>query len=139
MVTRIVSYPPLGQTTVVQEKQVESPVSNKFQELITSKVELILCIELEKAEVKAESLEAVLWHSGVNGQWTELPFKHLTDVADVRIARRLNKRGPKSPTNCYLARHPCGLGPTTHMQLPFLHIVNGGQASPDTLYIALPS
>lgn len=99
----------------------------------------MLCIEIQAAEVKAESWEAVLWHSGVNGQWTELPFKHLTNVADVRIARRLNKRGPKSPTNCCLAQHPYSLEPATVMQLPLLHIVDGGKASTDTLHIALPS
>lgn len=98
----------------------------------------MLCIELQAAEVKAESWEAVLWHSGADGQWTELPFKHLTDVADVRIARRLNKRGLKYPTNCYLAQHPYGLEPATDMQLPFLHVVDGGQASTNTLHIAIP-
>ncbi|KAI4226981.1 MAG: hypothetical protein LQ349_006794 [Xanthoria aureola] len=87
MVTRIVCYPPLGQTTVVQEKQAE----------------LMLCIELEKAEVKAESLEAVLWHSGLNGQWTELPFKHLTNVADLSIHTVSNQQRLCSYHSCTLS------------------------------------
>lgn len=99
----------------------------------------MLCIQLQAAEVKTESWETVLWHSGVDGQCTELPFKHLTDVADVRIVRRLNKRGLKYPNNCYLAQHPYGLEPATNMQLPFFHVVDSGQASTDALHIALPS
>lgn len=99
----------------------------------------MLCIELERPDAKEESWEAILWHSGVNGEWTELPLKHLTNAADVRIARRPNMRGPKSLTDCCLAQYRYSLGSAIGMQLPFLHIVDGVKASTNTVHIAVPS
>ncbi|KAL8992839.1 MAG: hypothetical protein Q9169_006799 [Polycauliona sp. 2 TL-2023] len=87
MVTGIVCYPPLGQTTVVPERQVD----------------FILCIELERTDEEAESWEAILWHSGVNGQWTELPFKHLADAADLSIHTISNQKSICSYHSCTLS------------------------------------
>lgn len=48
----------------------------------------MLCIELKQTDAE-QNWDAILWHSGVDGEWTELPFKRLTNAADVRIAGAL--------------------------------------------------
>ncbi|KAL8735824.1 MAG: hypothetical protein Q9166_000688, partial [cf. Caloplaca sp. 2 TL-2023] len=66
-------------------------------------VDFMLCIELEKTDEEAESWEAILWHSGVNGQWTELPFKHLADAADLSIHTVSNQKSICSYHSCTLS------------------------------------
>jgi hypothetical protein len=86
--TRVICYPPLGQTTVVSGSQVRLSHTSQKQAVLRanlSKIRFSICIELDR-EAAERIWEAVLWHSTDDGEWAGLPFSSLANAADVGLS-----------------------------------------------------